>query len=204
MRQKLIISWGLFLAGISILTFGARMILLSELGVGGLDAVAIGLAKLTGSTIGTMIIVLGLIIIVIGNILSKRLNLFPLGVSILIGKFYDWWGILIFNRVVLEIQTPYSGYIFLGGILIAPLGAALYISSQLSTGPVDYLMLSIKSYFKGSLQNSRIFIETLFVVIGILIGGPIGVGTICIMLFWGPILQIYYKLLDRLVGKYIR
>lgn len=204
MKRKLIIRWGLFLIGIIILTFGARMILLSELGVGGLDAIAIGLSKLTGNTIGTMISILGFTIILVGNVLSRKINLFPLGVSLLIGECYDLWGILVFNQIDLEIRTPYSGYLFLGGILIAPLGAALYISSKLSTGPVDYLMLSIKSYFKGSIQNSRIFIETLFVIIGCLVGGPIGVGTICIMLFWGPILQVYCRVIEKIIRKYIR
>lgn len=95
------------------------------------------------------------------------------------------------------------GYIFLAGILIAPLGAAIYILSQIAMGPVDYLMMAIRDRFGISMQNGRILIETSFVCIGYLVGGPIGVGTICIMLFWGPILQVYYKFIEKYFNHYL-
>lgn len=202
MKNKRIIRWTLFIAGITILTFGARIILLSQLGVGGLDAIAIGLAEWTGMSIGTLIILLGISLIIIGGSINKRLNLLPIGVSLLIGCFYDAWGVLLFNHIPSPTHKPYTGYVFLIGILIAPIGAALYILSRISVGPVDYVMLAIRNRYSSSIQSSRILLESLFVLIGWLIGGPIGVGTICIMLFWGPILQVYLKVLKHVLKKY--
>ena len=198
MKNKLIMRWALFIVGIIILTFGARIILLSQLGVGGLDAVAIGLAEWTGMSIGTLIILLGVVLIIIGGNINRHLDLLPIGVSLLIGWLYDGWGVLLFNQIEGPTHKPYTGYVFLLGILIAPIGAALYIVSKISVGPVDYVMLAIRRRYGKSIQNSRILLESSFVLIGWLIGGPIGVGTICIMLFWGPILQIYIKLLKQI------
>ena len=202
MKDKRIIRWVLFIAGITILTFGARIILLSQLGVGGLDAVAIGLAEWTGMSIGTLIILLGISLIIIGGSINKRLDLLPIGVSLLIGCFYDVWGVLLFNHIPSPTHKPYTGYVFLIGILIAPIGAALYILSSISVGPVDYVMLAIRNRYSSSIQSSRILLESIFVLISWLIGGPIGVGTICIMLFWGPILQVYLKVLKHVLKKY--
>ena len=202
MKNKRIIRWILFIAGIIILTFGARIILLSQLGVGGLDAVAIGLAEWTGMSIGTLIILLGISLIIIGGSINKHLDLLPIGVSLLIGLFYDAWGALLFSHIPFPTHKPYTGYVFLIGILIAPIGAALYILSKISVGPVDYVMLAIRNRYSSSIQSSRILLESIFVLIGWLVGGPIGVGTICIMLFWGPILQVYLKVLKQVLKKY--
>lgn len=203
MNSKLILRWGLFIVGIIVLTFGARMILLSTLGVSGLDAVAIGLAEWTGMSIGTMIIVLGIILTLIGSMINQHLNFLPITISLLIGGLYDGWGNILFNQINSPIHELYKGCIFLIGIFIAPMGAALYILSQFSVGPVDYTMLAIRKRYSYSIQTSRTLLEGIFVITGWLLGGPIGIGTICIMLLWGPILQIYLHVLEKVLKKYI-
>lgn len=202
MKKKLMIRWTLFIVGIAILTFGARMILLSDLGVGGLDAIAIGIAEQLDYSIGMVIIILGIILITISGFLRKKFSILPIGTSLIVGWLYDLWGTILFNGLNSPTESSYIGYTFLAGILIAPFGAALYISSHISMGPVDYLMMSIREYFGLSIQNGRILIETTFVIIGYFVGGPIGVGTICIMLFWGPILQVYYGVVEKCAKRY--
>lgn len=203
MKKKQIIKWTFFIVGIAILTFGARIILLSDLGVGGLDAIAIGLAERFDYSIGMVIIALGTLMIIVSGFIRKRFSILPIGTSLLVGWLYDLWGIILFERLNSPTETSYIGYTFLIGILIAPFGAALYITSHISMGPVDYLMMSIRERFGLSIQNARILIETTFVVIGYFVGGPIGVGTICIMLFWGPILQVYYGIVKKCVKRHL-
>lgn len=203
MKKKLLLRWLLFIVGIIILTFGARIILLSDLGVGGLDAIAIGVAAWTGNSIGMWIIILGILLVVIGSLIRRQLTILPIGTSLLIGWFYDLWGTILFDQMTSPTSAPYIGYTFLLGILIAPIGAAIYISSEVSMGPVDYLMLAVKERLHQSMQIGRIFIEVVFVGIGYLVRGPIGIGTICIMLFWGPILQIYYTVIEKLLRKHL-
>lgn len=203
-RSRQIIKWGLFSMGLFILTFGAWLILLSGLGVSGLDAVAIGLATRTGMSIGISIVILGAILIMVGNIMNRRISMLPIGTSIAMGGMYDLWGIILFNKIDIIRQQPYAGYVFLIGLLIAPFGASLYILSEICVGPVDYLMLVINKKRRISLQNSRILLESIFVLAGWLAEGPIGVGTVCIMLFWGPILQVYYNWLEPRIKKYLK
>lgn len=203
-NKKLLLRWILFIVGIIILTFGARIILLSGLGVGGLDSIAIGLSKWIGYSIGMWIVVLGITVVIVGSYIRKKFSILPLGTSLLVGWFYDLWGTILFNQMTSPTNTVYIGYTFLLGILIAPIGAAMYILSEVSMGPVDYLMIAVKEHFHQSMQVGRIFIEVTFVMGGYFVGGPIGVGTICIMLFWGPILQVYYTVLNKIIGKYLK
>ena len=72
---------------------------------------------------------------------------------------------------------------------------------EISTSSVDYIMLAIKERFHLSIQNSRILLEILFVIGAWLVQGPIGMGTICIMLLFGPILQACMKLLNPVLIK---
>lgn len=186
-----------FAGGIIILTLGARILLLSGLGVGGLDAIAIGLANIYNMSIGTFIFILGTAILITGSLINKKFRISPIITSIIIGWIYDLWGNVLFEKLTAPQSEAMIGFTFLLGILIAPAGAAIYIVSDISMGPVDYLMWAIKQHSKLSMQTSRILIESCFVVIGWLAGGPIGMGTICIMLFWGPILQVYYNIIVR-------
>lgn len=204
MKRNLLLRWILFIVGILILTFGARIILLSQLGVGGLDAIAIGLSTWVGNSIGIWIIILGLTLVVIAAFIRKRFTIAPLGTSLLVGWFYDLWGTILFNHIPPPTENAHIGYTFLIGILIAPLGAAIYILSEISMGPVDYLMIAVKERFHQSMQVGRTLIEVIFVIIGYFVRGPIGVGTICIMLFWGPILQVYYAGVQKLLGKFLK
>lgn len=204
MKKILLLRWICFILGIIILTFGARIILLSGLGVGGLDSIAIGLSEWLGSSIGVWMIILGITLVIIAAFIARHFTILPLGTSLLVGWFYDLWGTILFNKISMPTDSAHVGYTFLAGILIAPLGAAIYIASKISMGPVDYLMIAIKERFHQSMQIGRIFIEVSFVIIGYLVGGPIGVGTICIMLFWGPILQVYYTMVEKGLGKYLK
>lgn len=204
MKKRLILRWICFLLGIIILTLGARIILFSGLGVGGLDAIAIGCAKWSGMSIGIWIMILGTLLVIISAFIIGKFTIAPIGTSLLVGWTYNIWGKIIFDVMLSPTDKAHIGYSFLLGILIGPLGAAIYIASQISMGPVDYLMIAVKERFHLSIQVGRIFIEVLFVVVGYLVRGPIGVGTICIMLFWGPILQVYYTLIERVFGKYLK
>ena len=170
-NKRLLLRWILFIVGVIILTFGARIILLSGLGVGGLDSIAIGLSEWTGNSIGMWIIVLGSILIGIGSFIRKKFTIVPLGTSLLIGWFYDLWGTILFKYIPSPTETSHIGYTFLLGILVAPLGAAIYILSEISMGPVDYLMIAVKERLHKSMQLGRILIEVIFVIIGCLVGG---------------------------------
>lgn len=199
MQKPLMKKYMLFVGGLCILTFGARLLLISNVGIGGIDAFAVGLSEKIGLTIGIWIIILSSLLIIVGSYLKKSFKVVkPMITALLIGILFDGWGLILFDALQAP-QTKFQmGLVFLMGLLIAPIGTALYIAQEISAGSMDYLMLAIKEHFKWSIQNSRIAIEVFFVVCAIWIQGPIGIGTIVIMISFGPLIQFYSRLLKHL------
>lgn len=202
MKKEQVIRNILFIIGLSILGFGARLLLLSDVGTSGIDALAIGIANLLNLSFGMVINFIGITLIIIGTVLKRRgLEWKPIVTSILYGIIFDGWGGLLFNRLYTPTESFYKGIIFLAGLIITALGGAIYILMDISTSSLDYLMLAIRDRYNFSIQNSRIILETLLVIGAWLVKGPIGIGTICIMLLFGPALQIFMKVLRPLFVK---
>lgn len=196
-------KWFMFFLGLIILTLGGRLTLLAHIGTGGSDAFCIGLAKTLGGSFGLWIDIVSILVILLGTYIRRSSIQWDIVLtSILFGVLYDVWGIILFNRLVSPQTELMRGILFTIGILVGPLGASIYILSEISTGCIDYLMLAIRDRFHISLQASRFLIEGSFVVGAYIVGGPVGMGTILIMLLYGVILQFYYKgIINKLKSK---
>lgn len=184
------------------LGFGARLLLLSDIGTGGIDALAVGLSDLFGLSIGIVMNIISLTLIIIGGWLKKvGLEWKPILASLFYGVIFDFWGLVLFNQWGSPTTELSKGLVFVLGIFIATIGAALYILMAITTSSVDYLMLAICGRYKLSIQVGRILLETLFVIGAYLVSGPIGIGTIAIMLLFGPILEVQMKWLAVVLLK---
>jgi len=85
--------------------------------------------------------------------------------------------------------------LMLAGLLIVGAGSAIYIGSGLGAGPRDGLMLGLSE--RGiSIRLARTVIELTVLVTGIVLGGPIGLGTVAFALGIGPIVQMLLPRFD--------
>ena len=79
-------------------------------------------------------------------------------------------------------------------ILLMGLGSDIYLGVDAGAGPRDSMMLAIKRKTGVSIRVSRAIIEITVVTVGILLGGPAGVGTIVYALLIGPSVQWGFKI----------
>jgi uncharacterized membrane protein YczE len=79
--------------------------------------------------------------------------------------------------------------LMLGGLVLNGLATALYIGSQLGRGPRDGLMTGFARRTGLSLRVVRTGLEVAVVVLGLLLGGALGVGTVLYALAIGPMAQ---------------
>jgi uncharacterized membrane protein YczE len=77
----------------------------------------------------------------------------------------------------------------LAGVVLNGLATALYIGAQLGRGPRDGLMTGLARRTGGSLRLVRTALEVSVVVIGLLLGGALGIGTVLYALAIGPLTQ---------------
>jgi uncharacterized membrane protein YczE len=78
----------------------------------------------------------------------------------------------------------------LSGVVLNALAGALYIGSQLGAGPRDGLMTGLVRRTGRSVRIVRTLIEITVLVVGFLLGGAVGLGTVVYALAIGPLVHV--------------
>lgn len=185
-----------FITGIIVLSLGIALTIKGQkLGVGSWDVLHIGLQQNLGLTVGAWSIILGLIILVIDSIFTKRLP--KLGTYIdmfLAGIFIDVFLFVLPNATTLVEQT----LAFIIGIVLLGFGCGMYMVANLGVGPRDMLMLLFVHRLGWSVNRARTTMEVTVAVIGFILGGPVGIGTVFMAFGLGPIVQWAIKVNEKL------
>ena len=182
---------GIYLIGLAINALGIALIIFSTVGAGAWDTVAIGLNHSWGLTIGICTVITQvLVVLAIGIIERKRLQYESIIAIIIRSIFLDAWIYLVFNHIDLTASWEIQWLYFIFGIISMGIGIGIYMEAHFPKSPIDGLMLAIHNRFKWSINTSRIVVELSGAVIGFILGGPVGLGTLIIALFVGKIIQM--------------
>jgi len=179
---------GFFLFGI-----GIALIIRAQLGAGSWEVLAVALSNITSMSPGTMIVFSGLTVLVIAMILGEEVGWGTVSNMLFIGP----WADLFLQFIPPAGDQPYLKILMLlGSIALVGIASAIYISVDAGAGPGDSMMLAIMRNLGWSVRLSRALIETLILIVGWILGGPVGVGTVVFSLLIGPAVQFSFKLLD--------
>lgn len=164
----------------------------SNLGLSPWDVFHQGISNVTGLTIGEANILSSIIVILIGILLKQRIGLGTLLNIIMIGKFVD----IINNSNLIPIANNlWMGIIMMIiGMFVMGYGCYLYIGCELGCGPRDGVMVGLSSKLKKPIKIVRGSIEIFVLIIGIILGGKFGIGTLISAFAIGYCIQIVFKL----------
>ena len=81
--------------------------------------------------------------------------------------------------------------LMVGGVALCGLATAMYIGAQFGRGPRDGLMTGLARRTGRSLRLVRTCLEVVVVLVGLLLGGALGVGTVLYALAIGPLTQLW-------------
>jgi uncharacterized membrane protein YczE len=179
--------------GFAIYGLSIALIIEAELGTGPWAVLAVALADISGTTPGTMIILTGFMVLVFAVLLKERIGWATLGNILFIGPWTDLFLYLIPSLR----EFPWlrlSGLIL--AVVLSGIATAVYISVNAGAGPRDSLMLAVSRVSGKSVRFSRAGIEILVVLVGWLLKGPVGIGTLVFAAFIGPLVQIFFKLFN--------
>ena len=193
----------MFFGGLCLLGMGnALAVQVKFLGLHPWEVLNVALFQEIGLTIGSWSIITGLFLVLITYIVDRKyislgtfLNAMCVGV---IMDFFLWSGLLP------ESSGTWIDYlILLAGILLAGIGGGLYVASNLGAGPRDGFMLIVSERTGISVSRARILVESIILVFGFLLGGPVFIATFIYTFIQSPVFQQSRTLFSGLLDKWI-
>jgi uncharacterized membrane protein YczE len=177
---------GLVLCGIA---FG--FIVHARLGLDPWNVLHEGVAERTGISIGLVTVLVGFTVLLGWVPLRERIGIGTVANALIIGTVVD---------IVLALLPEVDGTAGRWGLLVAGLaligpGIGCYIGARLGPGPRDGIMTGVAQ--RGpSIRLVRTVIELSALVVGFLLGGTVGVGTVLFAVTVGPNAQYWLERLD--------
>jgi len=181
--RRLLQLWlGLWLFGITV-----AMIIRSGLGNAPWDVFHQGLARHLPITIGQAVILVSILVLVFWIPIRELPGLGTVLNAILVGVSAD----LTLSLLAQPDQLWAQLLLLVGGVVLNALATGLYIGAQLGPGPRDGLMTGMHRRTVVSIRLVRTGIEVVAVVVGWLLGGVVGIGTVVFALAIGPLVQVF-------------
>ncbi|MDU5110689.1 MAG: YitT family protein [Clostridium sp.] len=189
----------LFVVGIMILTLGVALTVKADLGVGTWDSVNVGLSNRFGLSVGTFSFIIAIIMTIIAAILRNgKFNLYTLGTALVLSSFTDFW-LFVVNKLPLGDSYISRVVYFLLGILILSMGLAIYLTPNLAPNSLDDCMMAFRNKFNLSVGMAKLVTDGVGIIFAILVGGPIGIGTIVIILSVAPLVNIFFNRINSAI-----
>ena len=184
-RNRPVARTALLLGGLALYGISSALIVRAGLGVVPWDVLHQGLSRTFGLEIGTWSIIVGGLLLLVWIPLRARPGLGTLGNVVVVG--------LAINATLAVLPDLHGlarqiGALILG-IALNGVATGAYIGAGLGPGPRDGLSTAIAG--RGhSLRVVRTLVEVTVVVIGFLLGGQLGVGTVVYALTIGPLMHL--------------
>jgi uncharacterized membrane protein YczE len=191
-KRTLILFFGLFIFGL-----GDSLLIQSQIGNAPWSVLAQGLSERLEITLGWSTFLVSSLVLLLWIPLRERpgfgtfSNIVVIAVAIQLGiTFFP-------QQNVFWISLVYC----LIGIAMVGVGSALYITCGLGSGPRDGLMTAIHFRSGYRIGRVRLSIEAFVLILGALLGGTVGVGTLLFALLIGQSIAISLGVVARATSQ---
>ena len=190
------ISFALLIVGLVIFGLGEALLIAAGVGVSPWTVFAQGVSLHTGWSIGLSTAVISSIVLFLWIFLKQTPGLGTVCNIIVISV------VLHFSVPYLPIFEAFSMNILMAaaGVFITGFGGAIYLVSNLGPGPRDGLMTGLQRITNYPIAIVRGSIEVTVVVLGAVLGGVAGIGTLFFAFGIGPSLALSILILTKLFG----
>lgn len=179
---------GLVLYGVAL-----GLMIRGGIGVAPWDVLSLGIAGTSGLGYGlvTNLVAVGVLLLWIP--LRQRVGLGTLLNALLIGPSADLTLALVPPVPSVWVGAP----LFLLGLVLLAFATGLYIAADFGPGPRDGLMTGLVRITGWRVWIVRTLIEGTVLVVGFLLGGPVGVGTVIFAFGVGPLIGWFLPRITR-------
>ena len=181
----------------ALMLYGLGCFLGVKAGVAGTNAwntLSLGLSEQFGVSFGTGTFLISLVIILVDIAGRGKLGIGTILNVVLIPVFSDLF-IAIFQGIPNASNAVAGAALTLLGQVVISFATILYMSPALGCGPRDTLMIMIGKKIPGvPIGTVKFCIEMMVLLVGFLLGAPVGVGTILALLLQASIFQFVCRL----------
>lgn len=181
LRRLIQLYIGLVLYGVS-----TAMFVRADLGADPWNVFHLGVMKRLSLDIGTVMIVTGALVLLLWIPLRQRPGLGTISNVIVLGLAAD---AALSLMPVLDSLVA-RGTLLVCAVVVNAIATGMYIGAGFGAGPRDGLMTGIHARTGWSVRAIRTAIEVSVLLIGWLLGGTVGVGTVVYALAIGPLIQL--------------
>lgn len=173
--------------------FSMAMMVRAGLGLDPWDVFHQGLTRHTPMTIGIASAVVGVVVLLAWIPLRNRPGVGTVANVVIIAVTVD----ATLGVLPAPSALPARIAMMVGAVVLNAIATVLYIGAGLGPGPRDGLMTGLVARTGLSVRVVRTAIEATVLVIGWILGGTIGVGTVVYAFGIGPLVQLFLRLVPR-------
>ena len=189
------------LAGLIIAHLGVTLFLLSELGTDTFTVFVQGLSRMCGLTVGTMHVIV-LCILMAVMLLTTKGYIKPGTVVCAFcgGPIIDLFTWLLGDYINTDAGMAVRIISLILGCVILSAGMSIVINSRAGTGPNDLVAVILSDKIESvQFRWVRVGCDLFFVVLGFILGGTVGAGTVAAVFLTGPLVQFWLPKTKRAV-----
>jgi len=193
-RKTVFREWLQIVFGLLIFSFGVHLTIFANIGLAPWDCLGMGVSYHTPLNYGLAMTMISVLVLGIDLLLRERIGYGTIIDALLTGNFVQMFNDL--NPLPLNRNLWLGILIMLAGYVFNAVGMWLYMSAAQCCGPRDSLLVALGRRMPRvpiGVVGTLLWMTVL--LIGWLLGGPVGVGTLLGTLGAGSVMQFVYRLL---------
>ena len=172
--------------------FGLYLTIQSHIGVAPWDVLNLGLSKTLGILYGNASIAVSITILIIDVLLKEPIGIAMFIDAVVVGKAVDFFNWLDPIPPCASLLTAIP--LMVAGLFVLAYTQYAYMIASLGCGPRDTLLVGLAKRARGiPIGLVSIAILSTATLIGWLLGGPVGIGTILCAFGAGPVMQLAFR-----------
>ncbi len=179
------------LIGLVLYGIGCAVTVAAGLGVDPWTVFAQGLSRVTGIGIGWVTNIVGLVVLLLWIPLRQKPGIGTVANILLVGTSLQLALGVLPHPDVFWLQA----LMLVVGVVLVAVASGLYIGADFGPGPRDGLMTGLHGRFGWPIWAARLGVEGSVLVLGWLLGGTVGIGTVVFALGIGPLVHVAMPLL---------
>jgi uncharacterized membrane protein YczE len=192
-KREIVLGWLRIVLGLLVFALGIHLTIFANVGLLSWDILGMGISYHTPLNYGLSMTAISVTVLIVDLLLRERIGFGTIIDALLTGNFVQMYNDL--NPFPLNENFWIGILILLAGLIVAALGMWIYMAAGQCCGPRDALLVGLgKRLPKLPIGLVEIMIFGAVLLVGWLLGGPVGIGTLIGTFGIGFAIQLVFSL----------